>query len=783
MNYRAISSGWPIRWVVLPCLLAVSASSFQDVYGQVQIGDANGDGVVSYSDAVRLNLWRVFGIPALEPPTGSELSRYDEVFPCTASSRHYSHLTYYEYLRRVSDSRAAHFVERWPDPVEQIEPRIDPAFRLEILDSVHDSSTALVTLVFRLEAIEKIHGFSLVVFAEGVQLRPAEAEERETDDLVTHYEGYQMTGGHLPFRTGSAWSGNFLEVLELEAPRETFRVTVDVPRGTVPGRYPLRVVAAELATLDGRSIWPATVDGTLELMREIGEGHDLSFPELNVDPVRREIKGRVELRFTEASGAPGDRVATTLQIRTTIPISSTGRLGFVYDAGSVEVVAMKPLYRNPEDGEINPDHVFTEFFGAAPPPFSRSGLFTVGFDPRRNVIPLVSDPYDGWESRSIYLPPTQNWTDLAEIVFEVRDSPLASGKIVFERRPSREVIFDPYFPINHNIREECRGEANLWRYPGLEVIGNFFTVLTDDAKIPAPPIDPSKAGIRYELGTASASPGDEVRVPVRVTSLVDLYLLRMVFGYPSDTLEFVGFDVERTDANGDAPEVLRLTPADNPRDINQLCAPEGGGCRAGLPYLSILRGPPLDEVPEETIIIDLSTTYLLGGGLGTPGPLAWEAGEVHDLGALVFRVRPGATAASARIEGREVTWRPESPPAEITSSTSGFPILEDPPEGRGDVPAIAVLGGEVSIGGTFLRADSTQNGAIEISDPVRTLGALFLGDPVPPCPDAEDANDDGEVNLSDAVYTLSFLFLGGPAPPAPYPEPGSDPTADGLTCP
>ena len=415
---------------------------------------------------------------------------------------------------------------------------------------------------------------------------------------------------------------------------------------------------------------------------------------------------------------------------------------------------------------------------------SRQGCFTLGFDPRRGLVSQDSVPYDSREIRTEYLPPTEDWIDLVELVVEVREAPLVTGRISFELRPGSRYVVDPYYPSDHTLLwQECENEESRWVYPELEIIDPFFRVLSDEPVVLPPPMDPTEAGIRYELGTTSASPGDDVRVPVRVASLVDLYLLRMVFGYPSDTLEFVGFDVERTDANGDALEVERLTPTDNPSDINQICAPEGGGCRAGLPYLSILRGPPLDEVPEETIIIDLSTTYLLGGGLGTPGPLAWEAGEVHDLGALVFRVRPGATAASARIEGREVTWRPESPPAEITSSTSGFPILEDPPEGRGDVPAIAVLGGEVSIGGTFLRADSTQNGAIEISDPVRTLGALFLGDPVPPCPDAEDANDDGEVNLSDAVYTLSFLFLGGPTPPAPYPEPGSDPTADGLACP
>ena len=603
-------------------------------------------------------------------------------------------------------------------------------------------------------------------------LRPRSGRLINTNLVSKEPSALQMTGGAIPFVSGRSWNAGFGDLVNFQPPEQIFRVSLDVPRGTEPGVYSVRIIAAELASLDGRAIVPETIDGSLELLEPIDDGHVLPLPTIHFDEEFRAIVGDVAVRFTKGVGRPGDLVSMRAQVRTSIPLSTIGRLMFTYDAGSVEVVKMRPLYRSFETQTVDHDFIFTEFFGSSPPPFERTGGFTFGFDPRRGLVSQDSIPYDQHEVRSEYFPASENWVDLVEIVFRVSDEPLSVGRVPFDLRPGFRFLVDPYFPHGHVlIWPECQTEENLWRYPDLEIDGAFVEVLGKQVT-PDPPLVPSKVGIRYELGTASASPGEEVRVPVRVTSLVDLYLLRMVFGYPSDTLEFVGFDVERTDANGEPLDVERLTPAVDPSDINQVCAPEGGGCRAGLPHLSILHGPPLDEVPEETIIIDLSTTYLLGGGLGTPGPLAWEAGEVHELGALVFRVRPDATAASARIEGREVTWRPESPPVEITSSTSGFPILEDPPEGRGDVPAIAVLGGEVSIGGTFLRADSTQNGAIEISDPVRTLGALFLGDPVPPCPDAEDANDDGEVNLSDAVYTLSFLFLGGPAPPAPFPEPG-----------
>jgi hypothetical protein len=82
----------------------------------------------------------------------------------------------------------------------------------------------------------------------------------------------------------------------------------------------------------------------------------------------------------------------------------------------------------------------------------------------------------------------------------------------------------------------------------------------------------------------------------------------------------------------------------------------------------------------------------------------------------------------------------------------------------------------------FIRADASGDGRIDISDPVTTLGYLFLGRTLDACPDALDSDDGGEVNISDAVYTLMFLFGGGSPPPPPFPDEGPDPTADGLDC-
>jgi hypothetical protein len=97
---------------------------------------------------------------------------------------------------------------------------------------------------------------------------------------------------------------------------------------------------------------------------------------------------------------------------------------------------------------------------------------------------------------------------------------------------------------------------------------------------------------------------------------------------------------------------------------------------------------------------------------------------------------------------------------------------------------IAVMvGGRIVAGSDsgFIRGDADGNRQMEISDPIRILGRLFLGDPPISCEDAADANDDGEIDLTDPIFILDRLFRGGDALPPPGPGAcGGDSTADAL---
>jgi hypothetical protein len=96
------------------------------------------------------------------------------------------------------------------------------------------------------------------------------------------------------------------------------------------------------------------------------------------------------------------------------------------------------------------------------------------------------------------------------------------------------------------------------------------------------------------------------------------------------------------------------------------------------------------------------------------------------------------------------------------------------------IPGASILRGASST--RFRRGDANSDGEVNIADPIRILGALFLGTEPIACEDRGDSNDDGLLNLTDAIYLLNHLFNGDAAPPPPYPDPGDDPTADDLAC-
>ncbi len=77
----------------------------------------------------------------------------------------------------------------------------------------------------------------------------------------------------------------------------------------------------------------------------------------------------------------------------------------------------------------------------------------------------------------------------------------------------------------------------------------------------------------------------------------------------------------------------------------------------------------------------------------------------------------------------------------------------------------------------FIRGDCNDDGAVDISDGIFHLNALFVpGTDEPTCLEACDTNDDDSGDISDAIFTFNFLFVAGSeVPAAPHPLCGLDP--------
>jgi N-sulfoglucosamine sulfohydrolase-like protein len=87
----------------------------------------------------------------------------------------------------------------------------------------------------------------------------------------------------------------------------------------------------------------------------------------------------------------------------------------------------------------------------------------------------------------------------------------------------------------------------------------------------------------------------------------------------------------------------------------------------------------------------------------------------------------------------------------------------------------------VNQGGGFIRGDVTGDGAVDLSDAIALLAALF-GDGTLECASAADANDSGDLDISDPIRILFALFS-GESIAAPFPGCGPDPTPDArLSC-
>jgi hypothetical protein len=574
-----------------------------------------------------------------------------------------------------------------------------------------------------------------------------------------------------------------------------FELGIELPRDTAAGRYEIAFYPGTEAILEsGRVLRPRGIAGALTIVGDIATGNDLGFPPIDfADLEARRIGGSAEFRIVQSAlqAAPGELLEVTVQARLNRPANFVPF--FVnFDGTQLEVTHTEALFT---DARFP-----VEFWGY----YGNSSLWKpvpAGFGGRLSIADAIEARrlYEFHRTLSSigYFTPIAEWVDLVRATLRVRDE-AQNGDVDFRfdlplvNFSWHESVFAPYAPeegfLQRTAFANCPTTGAFWSYEPEVYYPASLTIVggRPPGELP-PPMSPEEAGISFGIGIADAQPGDVVVLPVRMRSLVELYILRLAVDFDEQRLEFLGAEVEVEEVIDEAQGVqvhsTFMTPEHFWLDtLNCFGDFPNRRCIAGFPLQGELSVGPKYEQPPGVVIIELLTSYLYGNGF-YGGRLNWDTEVDQNILTLLFRVRPDAPPGDARVEGVEAEWRREGESRSSKVVSGGFPILDPTPKLRGDVPALAVETGVVRVGASgFTRGDANRDGGIDISDAVTILNALFLGLAPLRCPDAADTNDDGRNDVSDAVYLLNFRFLGGPQPPPPYPERGPDPSPDGLEC-
>ena len=253
-------------------------------------------------------------------------------------------------------------------------------------------------------------------------------------------------------------------------------------------------------------------------------------------------------------------------------------------------------------------------------------------------------------------------------------------------------------------------------------------------------VEPEEDQGLVRLGDVVGVPGQEVEVPVFVTSPEDVEAFQLVVSYNPDLF--------------------------TPRSREQGLSFEGTFYEEvdlGLSFQGVF---PFED---QGVFLVGFVPSLLWIGLELP------AGEETLAFKIVGTIPQGAPESVDSLMPLNNGFGPAGMRNELTHRGEARFVSTIPNVEKG---RLEIVGDQT----VFIRGDSNGDSVIDLSDARHTLGYLFLGTEAPVCLDAADSDDDGNLNITDPVRTLVFLFRGGPFLPAPYPNAGIDPTPDTMEC-
>jgi hypothetical protein len=266
------------------------------------------------------------------------------------------------------------------------------------------------------------------------------------------------------------------------------------------------------------------------------------------------------------------------------------------------------------------------------------------------------------------------------------------------------------------------------------------------------------------LGDVTGAPGEEVKIPVYLTSSIPVTAVQLAVEYDPMILEISSDRLVSLSFEGTFYEQFFG---------NVYTIPDDSGGASTFRYDRDAVVALLDPRPEAGVFTAAIAGNLIFEGLFDVSPgsetlIAW----IH---AMISPDAPDQTVVALSPtngpDGQGVG--PYRMRNEITFDGNAKYVSFIPKTAPGFL-RVAIVG-DITF---FIRGDSNRDQALDIADPIDILNFLFLGSAAPKCPDAADADDNGAIEITDAVAVLNFLFLGAAALPPPYPEAGPDPTPD-----
>ena len=233
---------------------------------------------------------------------------------------------------------------------------------------------------------------------------------------------------------------------------------------------------------------------------------------------------------------------------------------------------------------------------------------------------------------------------------------------------------------------------------------------------------------------------------------------------PADTLSdnIAGWDTTLTGTIRRATLYQQGTLATSPNNNQNRFAALGGAIHNGFPpiggfavgnptYIYPESGWENDSLWNELQLIPALTANS-GGRYSVIGPYAAPSGTPEDLSSVLLLQR-GAQIRSAGLKDT----------LKVTVLVAGTP----------KTGSLTILNQTMDRAYKFMRTnklrfcrcgDADGNGAISISDAVKTINFIFAGGSAPNPLCRGDADGNGSISISDAVKLINFIFGGGAAP-------------------